>query len=63
VKRGGSNLDHAPFERCVLETERMETRGNSLDFDTENVLNGQKKLFHHEICYFLSGKFSYAGVY
>jgi hypothetical protein len=45
VKRGGSDLDRAPFEHCVLETERMETSGNSLDFETENVLNGSKNCF------------------
>jgi hypothetical protein len=30
----------APFECCILETGRMETWGNSLKFETENVLNG-----------------------
>jgi hypothetical protein len=32
VKRGGSDLDGVPFEHCVLETERMEARRNSLRF-------------------------------
>jgi hypothetical protein len=30
VKHGGYDLDRVPFERCILETEWMETRGNSL---------------------------------
>jgi hypothetical protein len=29
-----------PFECYILERERMETGGNSLRFETENVLNG-----------------------
>jgi hypothetical protein len=29
-----------PFECCILETEQMETQGNSLRFGKEDVLNG-----------------------
>jgi hypothetical protein len=39
VKRGGSDLDRAPYEHCVLET----TSGNSgkfLKILKQNVLNG-----------------------
>jgi hypothetical protein len=52
-----------PFECCVLETERMETWGNSLRFWNRKSIKWVKKLFCHEICYFLGRKFSYAGIY
>jgi hypothetical protein len=61
VKRGGSDLDHAPFERCVLERERMETWGNSLRFWNRKCIKRVKWWFRREICYFVGGKFSYAG--
>jgi hypothetical protein len=62
VKRGGSDLDRAPFERCVLETERMETRGNSLRFSNRKYIKRVEKLFRREIRYLLGGKFSYAAM-
>jgi hypothetical protein len=63
AKCGGSDLDCVPFEHCILETERMETLGNSLRFWNRKCIKRVKKLFHHEICYFLGGKFFYAGIY
>jgi hypothetical protein len=63
VERGGSDRDRAPFEGCVLETERMETWGNSLRFWNRKCIKRVKKLFRRGICYFLGGKFSYAGMY
>jgi hypothetical protein len=53
----------APFEHCVLETEQMETQGNSLRFWNRKCIKWVKKLFCHQICYFLEGKFPYAGMY
>jgi hypothetical protein len=54
----------APFECCVLETERMETRGNSLRFWNKKCIKWvKKKLFHHQICYFLRRKFCYVGMH
>jgi hypothetical protein len=47
-----------PFEFCVLETEWMETRGNSLRFWCRKCTKWAKKLFCHQIFYFLGGKFS-----
>jgi hypothetical protein len=32
VKRSRNDLDCSPFEHCILETERIETQGNSLRF-------------------------------
>jgi hypothetical protein len=52
-----------PFECCILETEQMETWGNSLRFWNRKFIKWAKKLFRHQICYFLGGKFSYAGMY
>jgi hypothetical protein len=53
----------APFECCILETEWMETWGNSLRFRNRKCIKCVKKFFHHQICYFLGRKFSYAGMY
>jgi hypothetical protein len=46
-----------PFEHCVLETEWMETQGNSLRFWNRKCIKWVKKLFHCQICYFLGRKF------
>jgi hypothetical protein len=48
------------FEHCILEIERMETQGNFLRFWYRKWV---QKLFCHQICYFLGGKFAYAGTY
>jgi hypothetical protein len=53
----------APFEHCVLETEQMETQGNSFRFWNRKCIKWVKKLFHCQMCYFLGGKFSYAGMF
>jgi hypothetical protein len=50
-------------ECYVLEMERMETWGNSWRFWNRKCIKWVKKLFHHQICYFLGGKFSYARMY
>jgi hypothetical protein len=52
-----------PFELCVLEMEQVETRGNSLRFWNRKCIKWVKRLFRSQICYFLSRKFPYAGVY
>jgi hypothetical protein len=48
---------------AVFWNQRMETRGNSLRFWNRKCIKRAKKLFCHEICYFLGRKFSYAGMY
>jgi hypothetical protein len=56
-------LTRAPFECCILLTEWMETWENSLRFWNRKCINWVKILLRREICYFLSGKSSYAGMY
>jgi hypothetical protein len=51
-----------PLESCILEAERMETRGNALRFGKRKCIKWVKKLFLHQVCYFLGGKFPYAGM-
>jgi hypothetical protein len=53
----------APFERCVMETEQLETQGNSLRFWNRKYIKWAKKLFCLQICCFLGGKFPYVGMY
>jgi hypothetical protein len=43
--------------------QQMETCGNSLRFWNRKYSKWIKKLFRHQICYFLGGKFSYVGMY
>jgi hypothetical protein len=43
--------------------QRMETQGNSLRFWNTKCIKQVKELFRSEICYFLGGKISYAGMY
>jgi hypothetical protein len=52
-----------PSECCASETESMETRRNSLRFWNRKCNKWVKKLFYSQICYFLGGKFPYAGLY
>jgi hypothetical protein len=53
----------APFECSILETEPIETRGNSLRFWNRKCIKWVKKLLRRKICYFLGRKFPYAGKY
>jgi hypothetical protein len=52
-----------PYECCILETEWMETQGNSLRFWNRKCINWEKQLFCRQICYFLGREFPYAGTY
>jgi hypothetical protein len=54
----------ALFEHCFLETEQIESQGNCLRLSYRKCIKwAKKKCFVVSFCYFIGGKFSYAGTY